>query len=195
VAGTPQQPQSAGGGDAPADDTPGDAPATEVMTTTSTRQVVSVDLDATKQSLARVGASVEVELPDGDVAQGRISSVSRVAERSSGDGGSGGGPPEGEDSESTATIPLTITLRGGRGTGRLDEAPVSVRLAAEVRRDVLAVPVTALLAVAGGGYAVEVAGTDGGRRRIAVTPGLFADGYVEVEGRGLRPGMRVVNAA
>ena len=54
-------------------------------------------------------------------------------------------------------------------------------------------PVDALLALAGGGYAVEVAA---GRvhHLVAVTPGLFddADGLVQVSGRGLAAGQRVV---
>jgi hypothetical protein len=50
------------------------------------------------------------------------------------------------------------------------------------------VPVIALLARPGGGYGVEVVA--GGRTRlVAVTPGLFADGWVQVE--GVRPGQRV----
>jgi hypothetical protein len=53
--------------------------------------------------------------------------------------------------------------------------------------------VTALLAVGGGRYAVEVA--EGGRRRtVPVALGTFAAGYAEVTAAGLRPGARVVVA-
>ena len=54
----------------------------------------------------------------------------------------------------------------------------------------LAVPVTALLARSGGGFAVET--SDG--RLVPVEPGMFAEDYVEVSGSGLREGMRVVTA-
>ena len=56
----------------------------------------------------------------------------------------------------------------------------------------LAVPVTALLALSEGGYAVEVVVEDGSRLLIGVEPGLFSDGFVEVAGNGLVDGMQVV---
>ena len=42
------------------------------METTSTQVVVTVDLDATKQSEAVVGEPVTVELPDGSTVDGKI---------------------------------------------------------------------------------------------------------------------------
>ena len=60
-------------------------------------------------------------------------------------------------------------------------------LTGDERKDVLTVPVAALLALAEGGYGVEV--VDGGDRRIvAVETGLFAGGRVEVTGDGHRRG-------
>jgi hypothetical protein len=54
------------------------------------------------------------------------------------------------------------------------------------------VPVTALLATAGGGYAVESAAAP--HRLIPVTTGLFAAGYVEISGRGIHPGLQVTDS-
>ncbi len=65
-----------------------------------------------------------------------------------------------------------------------------VELARETREDVLAVPVTALIARAGGGYAVSVR-SGAATREVPVQPGLFADGYVELTGGGVRAGDRV----
>ena len=159
---------------------------TEVMDTTSTRRVVAVKLDATKQAVAQLGAHVTVTLPDGAVTGGRIADVGRVAVKSS----SGGA---GDSGQGTTTIAVTVVLTGHRHVTSLDQAPVTVGFAKERRRRALTVPVTALLATAGGRYAVEV--VEGARRRrVPVTPGAFADGYVEVDGPGLAAGEQVVDA-
>ena len=61
-------------------------------------------------------------------------------------------------------------------------------------QNVLVVPVDALLALAGGGYAVEFVDASGAHRLLGVTLGLFddAEGLVEVQGDGLHAGQRVV---
>jgi len=93
-------------------------------------------------------------------------------------------------SEQTTTIDVTIRLTGKNNGGRLDKAPVSVSLARESRRGALTVPVTALVARRGGGYAVERIASGGTRSLVPVEPGLYADGDVEIV-RGLREGDRV----
>ena len=84
---------------------------------------------------------------------------------------------------------MTITLRGRASGKGLDQASVSVNFAAARARNVLSVPVTALLAIQGGRYALQE--TSSPHRLISVTPGLFAAGYVEVSGRGIYPGLVV----
>jgi peptidoglycan hydrolase-like protein with peptidoglycan-binding domain len=153
------------------------------LTTTSTRRVVTINLDAADQRSAKPGARAPVELPDGTTVPGRIARVGRVATVASGQ--DGGGSP---------TITVTIQLSSKRGLGHLDAAPVSVRLAGSRRHHVLAVPVTALVATKGGGYAVEVVRAAVSPRLVPVTPGLFAGGYVQIaplERRALRAGTRV----
>jgi len=138
----------------------------------STNRIVTVDLDASRQRLARVGDRVTVDLPSGRTLNGRISEVGKVATKS----------------QEETTIPVTIAVAGR--AGNLDQAPVDVGFASARRRDALAVPVKALLARQGGGYAVEVVG----RGMVRVTPGLYADDLVEVEGEGLAEGQKVVTA-
>ena len=87
---------------------------------------------------------------------------------------------------------LTVTPRGATGTGV--NVQVQVSLAVQTARDVLAVPVSALLALAGGGYGLEVVGPSGVHRLVAVSAGLFASGQVQVSGAGIVAGTRVVVA-
>jgi peptidoglycan hydrolase-like protein with peptidoglycan-binding domain len=147
------------------------SPGRPVSEFSSTEQVVTVDLDASRQRLARRGDSVEVTLPSGKTVDGRIEEVGSVATKS----------------EEETTIAVTISVRGG---GNLDQAPVDVSFAVERSEGVLAVPVKALLARQGGGYALELA--DGGM--VSVEPGMYADDMVEVSGSGLREGQKVVTA-
>lgn len=177
---------SGGGGTgtgADADAGGGGGTATDVMTTTSTQRIVTVALETTKSAVAKRKARVSVELPSGAIAHGRIVRIAKTAQQAT----SADGQPEG-----SPTIRLTIKLSGRAAA--IDQAPVTVRLEVSRAKDVLAIPVTALLARSGGRFAVEV--VDGERRRIVpVTTGLFTSGYVAIEGSGLRAGLRVANAA
>jgi Putative peptidoglycan binding domain len=179
---------AAGDGGAGGDGSGGGAGAgTEVLATTSTDRVVTAKLDTADQALARVGRRAEVTLPDGSVVAGRIMEVGTVATGGGDDGGGGAGG--GED---TATLPVTIRLRSARRAGRLDEAPVTVALARTTRRDVLAVPVEALIARPGGGYAVAVVRRGSAQAvDVPVQPGMFADGWVELTDGAVREGDRV----
>ncbi len=154
-----------------------------VLKATSDEHVVTISLDAAQQSEVKAGDTVTVTLPDGTTTPGTVSSVGTVATTSSGTGGSG----------STPTIPVTVKLTQPRAAGSLDQAPVTVNITTGSVKNVLAVPVGALLARSSGGYAVEAVGTGNTRRLVPVRTGLFddADGLVQVSG-ALRPGQRVV---
>jgi hypothetical protein len=164
------------------------------MTTTSTRRIVAVDLDTTKSTIARAGARVTVQLPSEAYVHGTITSVGRVATApsSSSDSGSGGGGGNNNSSSGDATIRVTIKLFGSSGS--LDQAPVTVRFEQSRVRDALSVPVTALIAQPGGGFAVEVVG-GATKRLVPVTPGVYTSGLVQIEGAGLEPGMRVTTSS
>jgi Putative peptidoglycan binding domain len=165
---------------------------TEVLTTTSTHPEVTVDLDTSKQELAKKASKVSLELPSGGTTTGVVRSVGTVAKSSSSDSQSSGGTTSSSSSSSSdATVTVTIWL-SSRSTG-LDQAPVTVKFQSSKRKDVLAIPVTALLARSGGTYAVEV--RDGSQRRLLkVEPGLYTSGDVEISGSGLREGMKVTDA-
>ncbi|SEG04289.1 Multidrug efflux pump subunit AcrA (membrane-fusion protein) [Thermomonospora echinospora] len=159
----------------------GDPASGALLTYTGTTRMVTIDLDVDLQNLAEKGAKVTVEIPGGDSVEGRIAKVGSVATQQGG---------EAEEAEAASTIEVVVSLSDDRGLGRLDQAPVDVRLTADRERDVLAVPVAALLALPDGGYGVQV--VEGSTTRtVAVEVGMFADGMVEVEGTGLGEGMKV----
>lgn len=155
-------------------------PGQEILATRSRATVVVVDLPQ-GSPLARIGGRVRVELPTGakgggGPAPGRVASV--------------GDPTTGK--EGVTVVPVTLELddpKAAVGLGRID---VTVQFVTETRRGVLSVPVTALGARAGGGFVVDVVGADGEIRRVDATVGLFAGDRVEVSGRGLRAGQKVV---
>jgi peptidoglycan hydrolase-like protein with peptidoglycan-binding domain len=155
-----------------------------VLGFSSTARQVKLALDATQQANVKKGDQVTITLPDNQTTPGRITYVSSVATSPSSKAG---------EEESAPTIEVDATPTDPAATGRLDQAPVNVSITTESVENALVVPVDALLALAGGGYAVEIAE---GRvhHLIAVTLGLFddADGLVQVSGRGLSAGQRVV---
>jgi hypothetical protein len=151
-----------------------------VFKATSITPQVNVNLDASLQSQVKAGDRVSITLPAGQVIPGVITSVGTVAVTGSGSSG-------------TATVPVTISPERMPSGGHLDQASVQVAITAATVRDALVVPVNALLALASGGYAVEVAEANGKHVLIPVMTGLFDDssGLVQVTGN-LTPALHVV---
>jgi len=149
-----------------------------VFTATSARPVVTIALNAAQEPAVRTGDRVSVILPDGASTPGVIASVGKVA--------SGTG--------SSATITVAVRLRHPRAAGDLDQAPVTVEITTGSAKNVLVVPVDALLAQGGGRYSVEVVTASGRHRLVPVSAGMFDDaaGLVQVSGPGLAVGQRVV---
>jgi peptidoglycan hydrolase-like protein with peptidoglycan-binding domain len=150
----------------------GDSP---VMTTTSTNLVVTVKIPAGQQSVTHVGARVPVVMPSGAKVHGHVTGIGQAT--------STGG---------NSTVPITIRLDKHENGRNLNQATVSVTFIEKTARHVLSVPVTALLARPGGGYAVQEASAP--YRLIDVTLGTFATGYVQVSGSGLHPGVKITDS-
>ncbi len=89
---------------------------------------------------------------------------------------------------------MGVTPSDPAATGRWDQAPVQVGITTATVPNALVVPVTALLARSGGGYAVEVVGTGARNHLVPVSLGLFddAEGLVQVTASGLAAGQKVV---
>jgi peptidoglycan hydrolase-like protein with peptidoglycan-binding domain len=168
--------------------------AATVLGITSTRPQVAIALSASEQSSVKVGDRVSIALPNGRTTPGVISSVGTVAKAPAhNEGGSGGGAGSEGDEEGGATVEVDVKPSEPGAIGHLDESPVEVSIATASVPDALCVPVDALLALAGGGYALEVA--EGAAHHLeAVKTGLFddAEGLVQVSGSGVRAGQRVV---
>jgi hypothetical protein len=154
-----------------------------VMSATSTARQVSIPLDADQQSEVAVGEHVTITLPNNQITPGAITSVGTVATT-----------PSASSSSSSPIITVLVKPNDPAATGSWDQAPVQVSITTGAVRNVLVVPVDALLALSGGGYAVEVAGGDGIHQLVPVSLGIFddADGLVQVSGPGLSAGRRVV---
>jgi hypothetical protein len=109
---------------------------------------LSVRIDAAGWAVK--GAAVTVDLPGGATVAGTVAHV--------GDEAGAAPSPEGQDSGgdtsavANATIPVTVALADQKAVSAYQRAPVSVRYVSRERKDVLTVPVAALLALAEGGY-------------------------------------------
>lgn len=155
----------------------GDPASVPVLTYTGTSRVVTIALDVAKQDLVRKGVKATITLPDGHDVTGTVSDVGTVATSS---GGNNGG-------DSSTTIDVTATVADQSALGTLVSAPVDVTLVSEQAHDVLSVPVAALVALAEGGYGVQVVEASS-TRYVAVKTGMFADGRVEITGDGIAEG-------
>jgi peptidoglycan hydrolase-like protein with peptidoglycan-binding domain len=181
-------------------------PGAGVLAATSARPVVSAALPVGQEYLVHRGDQVSVTLPDGTrTVPGVITAISRVASAGS-SGGAGqpspgpsapGGPGSGGSASGRSgpggggdTVEVTVRLAHPRAAGGLDQAPVTVNIVSARASGVLAVPISALVALAGGGYAVQVI-TGGTAHLTGVRTGLFSSSLVQVAGSGLRAGLRV----
>ena len=159
-------------------------PGSPVLQATATKRQVTIALDASEQSYVRDGDKVSITLPDNQTTPGVVSYVGTVATT----------PPSSGGTSSTPVITVDVTPSDPAATGHLDQAPVQVSITTATVSGVLIVPVDALVSLAGGGYAVEVAEPGGTHELVAVTLGLFDDaaGTVQVSGAGLDAGQHVV---
>jgi len=177
-----------------------------VLTATSPTPIVEAALPVGQEYLVKAGDHVTVTLPDGTTTTpGVVTSVSSVATSGSGSpsdgsspgssgsgsaGGSQGGQQPGGSGSGQATVRLLVRLTHLSAAGNLDQAPVTVSIVSAQVHGVLAVPVNALVALAGGGYAVEVV-QGSSYHLVAVQTGLFSSTLVQVSGTGLSQGMTV----
>lgn len=162
----------------------GDDAGGDLLTVASQNRIITVDLEETDARYAIVGAPVTVTLPDATTFPAKISAVETVVTP-------GQQNPDGSTGDDTTVLHLTVTPDDPAAVTAAGSSTAKVGFTADSREGVLTVPVSALLALAEGGYGVEVV-RDGTSTLVAVETGLFADGRVEVSGEGIADGDLVV---
>lgn len=152
----------------------GQPAAGDVLTVTSTKRIVTATVSQRDAERLAVGTEVQVRVNGaGDAMPGAVTDVR---------------PAQGEDAGSKVDVAVSFEA----GTRQLPAAAsAQVDAAGVTERDVLSVPVSALVTTGSGRYAVDVVRRDGTTDRVTVTPGFVADGRIAVTGEVVE-GDRVV---
>ncbi len=147
-----------------------------VVTVTGTARMVTATVKVHDGRLAQPGTQAKIETSGGRQFTGTVTTLSTPDDESAG----------GQD----PVLEATLTIDDPATVSEVDGGPVRVMFTAQERKGVLVVPVGALVALAEGGFGLQV--LDGpSPRYVAVTAGLFANGRVEVSGAGIGEGMTV----
>jgi peptidoglycan hydrolase-like protein with peptidoglycan-binding domain len=166
-------------------------PSMPVMATSSTRRLVTAEIDASDQQDVAVGDKVTIDLRNGTTTTGTITEVGEVASDAGAETG-GGQMTSGSATSTPSTITFEVRPDKPGVAGSLDQAPVDVGVTSERVKNVLSVPVSALLALRGGRYGVELVRAET-TSVVEVTPGLYSDGgYVEIKRGAVKLGDVVV---
>jgi peptidoglycan hydrolase-like protein with peptidoglycan-binding domain len=176
-------------------------PGATIAQATATERRVEVDLEPSMAEGVKAGDPASITLPNNRTTPGVVVRIGTLVVDDGSDSGSGSTSASGSSSGSsggsgaaTPTVPVFVKLKRMGAARGIQEAPVQVSIITGRVKDALSVPVTALLARAGGGYAVEIVDAGGERQLVPVHLGSFdqANGLVQVSGPGVRAGQRVV---
>ena len=149
-------------------------PGMPVLALGATHRVVTVPLRTSQAALAPVGGTASLTLPDGTTAEGTITAAEIVTV------------------DEQQQLSVTITPAELHLDALAEGTPVEVGLDQTVATDVLVVPVTALVALADGGYGVQKVLADGTSSYVTVSTGAFAGTSVEISGDEVAEGDEVV---
>ncbi len=152
----------------------------DILGISLSEKTVQVDLPADEQGTLSVGDAVTIEMPDNTEVPAFVIFISQTA-------------ISGQNEWDPATFEVRIAFDDPGVAAGLDEAPVDVIVVSNSVEDVLAVPVSALVALLEGGYAVEVLRENGQIELIAVEVGFFStNNMIEITSGALEPGDQVV---
>ncbi|MFB6837157.1 peptidoglycan-binding protein [Streptomyces sp. NPDC056361] len=147
---------------------------TAALTVSGTDLVAVVRPAENQLSRFKPDGKAVVRLAEGGTVQGRIRSLIR------GGGGEGDGESGGSGGDRQKTV-VTVALDDQGAAGRAGPSTVTVNVVGDTATDALIVPVTALLALDGGGYGVKVV-TGTTSRLVEVRLGLVADARAQITG-------------
>ncbi|NNE10902.1 MAG: peptidoglycan-binding protein [Ilumatobacter sp.] len=135
-----------------------------------TGRVVRTSIDVSDQTTMPLGTLLDIEFPDGTIVAGTVAYVSSAT------------TSDPMDPTAEPQLEVEITLDSiPDNVADLTELTVDILIVDRLAAGATVVPASALVATGDGGFAVEVlSGTT--TQFVAVTPGLFADGFVEVDG-------------
>jgi peptidoglycan hydrolase-like protein with peptidoglycan-binding domain len=161
------------------------AAATTVLTATPTTRVVEVDLQAGRADELEPGTKVKLTMPDDSETTGTVASVGAESDSSEENPNQPGAEP---------TVPVVITLDDPAAAGDFESGSVDVDIERSRDEGAIVAPVTALVALAEGGYAVQMVddSAPNGYRLVAVEVGTNTNQLVAVTGDGIEAGAEVV---
>jgi hypothetical protein len=146
----------------------GDAPSAVTISLSSPARLATFRLQNGVPAALAPGRRVRLSA-GGDAAAGRVTSLNT--------------------SQQSATV--QVEFDQSSRLARISSTVVSMSVRRADRRNVLTVPTQALLALASGGYALQLPGG----RLLAVRTGIVQGGDIEVSGPGVHGGVRVVSVA
>lgn len=146
--------------------------------TSSGNRIVTTAIEVAEQDKLLEGAQVEVEFPDGSVVAGVVTAIATSSSKD----------PTNPEAEAQLAVEISLSEVPDSALN-FNELDVEVKLVEDLATGATVVPAAALVATADGGFAVEVVNGNS-TSFVAVDPGMFTDGFVEVT--GIDPGTAVV---
>ena len=151
----------------------------QVSETAKSLQNIETSIDVADKDLIDIGTPVKIELPDESIISGKVTEIGRTAVIPS------------NNQNTDPYLEVSIQVDNNVNLPEWTGANVVVSITRELAEDVLAAPVTSLMALLGGGYALEIY-KDIGTEPVPVTVGVYSDGWIEIKDTELLDGTRVV---
>ena len=143
-------------------------------------QKVSTTIPVVNKELIQIDSQVKIELPNELEVYGSVSEIGKIAII-----------PQGNQA-GDPYLEVSITINGDKSFPEWTGANVTVYVTREIASAVMAVPVTSLVSLLGGGYGLEVV-TNNTTQLVPVEVGMYSDGWVEVRSEYLKTGVQVMN--